>query len=408
MFRTKHLILTLITIQLVFFSAQGRKISDQLDEFCQSEPNYGTNFVVRAFNDERKRYEQFNLPHTAVTGLSTGVLQNDYFKIVNQQSEEAIHFSCKTLRANTAFFLLNAIQDKFNEIAKYVPNVFDHAKFPITIRVNSDERWSIDEIFTGEARVNDAFMYCGYNISETVESEKYTGRHYTRVVERVRDPEIWFYKVVEKKSFLKIHPMCWGKSMSFCYQENAADTILSPGVVFHEYTHVLTDQYLNPCAGHVIKEAYSNYFGVRYSPTGKIGGKQRRELYPYAGSLGRLHFQHPGKYKERYDDSNKFKTVKNVKFATYILGEFATQMASKIKKGELNLSMLVIDGIVIKSMQFYGDLKKKYPEENMRLMMPALLSSASEVLAEQPRALSVVRAVLHQTSQEVFEEEPRQ
>ena len=371
-------------------SVFAKNFAKEMDEFCERDPK---NFVVREYQPDKKKFKLVVKDPETTFRAQGGALFNEYFNVVDKRNDQPISYNCRTLRANTVFYHLNVVHHRFRELEKLAPGIFDHLTFPITIRMNMDEQWDIDGLFSGRFHANDAFMFCGYNNEERVESKEFPGKFLVKR-ELVRQPELWFFQVIQAKSKLTSwHPICWGRSMKMCYEITSKDIALVPGVIFHEYVHLLTDYHINECYGSLIKEAYSNYFGIRYSPTQKIGARQKKEIYPVI----KMSFEAPGVYKEEYGDPLMAKRVAPVRFSSNVLGEAMKRLSEQIDVAE-------IDALMIYSLRFFNQINGDRFTAKLEQMLPALIMAAESLWVDKPAQLNFLKTEMEKLQAEIFVE----
>ncbi len=165
---------------------------------------------------------------------SRGYLENDFFSIVRNKTENPIEINCSVENfkgANVYYHLLTALS-RYDEIASYSShlksfyNEMENRKveLPLKIRIDVTHRYDDLEKFSNNRAFNNAVTICGILTPQGFDTT---------------NPEIWF------------HPK-GGRG--------GVEMALVPGVIYHEFFHLLSLDKLGGCHGGAVDEAYSNFF----------------------------------------------------------------------------------------------------------------------------------------------------
>lgn len=214
---------------------------------AQTSPRYSYSKQVQKVKYTVKTIKQENLD-------TDSFLQNSLFKVVEGQSKHPIDPSCQDFRATNVFYHLNKIHKIFGLWNKDL-GLFDHLKFPVTIRVGMQSEYNFIDKYSSAKTFNEAKTVCGH-LKKTDGSYQF-----------FRNPEIWFYLPKSKaKSFRP--PICFLdalKNTNLCASVKAMDMALIPEVIYHEYVHLLTDFHLQECYQTVLGESLSNFLAFTFS-----------------------------------------------------------------------------------------------------------------------------------------------
>lgn len=375
------LVITLLVGSFPVFASLGRKV----ERACAPDPE---KFLVHAYDNEMAKYQLGFDKENEISGFSGNHLESTAFRMLHRKSQRTSQVACMNVRANTAFYYLNKIHSYFQKMLPHSPRLFDHLSFPIDVRINVDDRWTEDGLFSGGRWENDAATICGWNDVQEVHSPHLNRIIYERT--EINKPEIWFYRPrVVQRNITAWHPMCWLGFMEkspICNKVRSADFAFVPEAVYHEYVHLLTDPHIESCVATVVGEAYSNYFAIRLSPAGAFGRGLGQKIYPHV----KMKFGSLVPYKKEIHEDV---TPQAVKFYTNLMGELLRRLEEYFTTEEIDL-------FVIHSATLIKTLAEGSPK--LKHLLPAIQQSCNEQLSQQDSKLPLCLETIQQLQNEVF------
>ena len=190
--------------------------------------------------------------------------------------------------------------------------------YPIDIRINVDELNAHAGRFEeGSKMTNFVTTVCGY-------LDKEDDWNF------VEKPEVLFYRPGWKKGSFSFAPLCfidYFKNQKPCSSDPSIDYSLSPGTIFHEYTHLLTDPFLDQCYGNILGEALGVFTSLAMNPEQRVG-------YGLPAAVthqnNKVEFSSELKpYTEGAEDFDRFWLSEKGHFGFEVLGKYYKALQSK-------------------------------------------------------------------------------
>ena len=198
--------------------------------------------------------------------LSEQVFAGKYFRILQGEDESVVPISCEQIRASNVYYYLNRVHEYFQQqhLSTFPQRLSFYLQqhYPIDVRVDLEASYQFVGKFSDRHQTHNlALTTCGH----VEKREKY---------EFVEKPEILFFKPQWQKGRFAFAPICWLEEFrndSPCAKVESLDLAMIPANIIHEYVHLLTDPFLDPCRSNILGESYSIFASIALQPLGRVG-----------------------------------------------------------------------------------------------------------------------------------------
>ncbi|MBI3541700.1 MAG: hypothetical protein HY075_00275 [Deltaproteobacteria bacterium] len=198
-----------------------------------------------------------------------GPIRCEHFEIHDAKSDDALKWESLDTSASNVYWHLHRAIDYFNRLSAETGEAIYQEKRPIVIRVHMDTDWAMWIKFTNSER---------YNTSQTfpdVEPEKWGTPEEQR--------EIWFFipkrHLMPKWVIARYIPGL--KNTIFGTTGFPLDSAHVPSIIYHEWVHLMTRQYLGIDKDTPLNEGYSDYFGSVIWGRPAMGDTEEFSSFPY-------------------------------------------------------------------------------------------------------------------------------